>query len=106
VVALALERLGQAHLLESRPARSAAAPRMTRRSILSKMKVAAALLPVVATILAPTASAAASYLTDAQCASRGTNSVSCTKQPRKCTDIGTGYRACRSTKTKKACGCK
>jgi Coenzyme PQQ synthesis protein D (PqqD) len=54
LVWLSLERLERARLLEERPAAPAAAPGYSRRELVRRVGLAAATLPVVATILAPT----------------------------------------------------
>ena len=53
VVWMTLEELEQAHLLESEVVQPAGGSHMSRRTLLKQMGVAAALLPVVVTIVAP-----------------------------------------------------
>lgn len=59
VVWLALDQLGRARLLCHRMTRSASGPRRSRRDVVRRLGLAAALLPAVASILAPTAAEAA-----------------------------------------------
>jgi hypothetical protein len=56
---LALERLERAHLLDEAPERPAGVAGHSRRDLLRRAGLAAALLPVVSSILAPTAAEAA-----------------------------------------------
>ena len=77
VVWLALEQLGRAHLLTPPLPRSGQRPGVSRREVLRKLgKVAAVALPVVTSLVVPTASEAASCLpigsactTSAECCS-------------------------------------
>ena len=63
VVDLALARLAAAQLLESHPGR----PRISRRKLLRDVTIAAVLMPVVQSLTAPTALAAASRVTFLEC---------------------------------------
>ena len=54
IVTDALEQLGEKHLLRSEPVTRTTAPDTTRRELLKRMGVLAALLPVVLSITAPT----------------------------------------------------
>jgi len=68
VVQLALDRLERCHLLQIRTTRRAEEARASRRDLVRKLGVAAVALPVVMTIFAPTAAAAASGTTSTACA--------------------------------------
>ena len=59
LVWLSLERLERAHLLQERPAAPASVGRYSRRELVRRVGLAAAVLPAVATILAPTPAQAA-----------------------------------------------
>jgi hypothetical protein len=64
LVGMALERLAEAHLLEDEPV-AVSASRPSRRDVVRRVGLAAALLPVVASVLAPTpAEAAATCVTN------------------------------------------
>ncbi len=68
VIWLALDRLGQAHLLAAGAERKAGMPGLTRREVIRRLGPAAALsLPVVASILAPEAAQAATCIDPPQC---------------------------------------
>ena len=58
VIQLALADLGKARLLRERPKRSAGVSSSSRREIVKRLGMATAFLPVVASILAPTAAEA------------------------------------------------
>ena len=77
VVWLALERLGRARLLHERVTPPAGAARFSRREVIRKLVLVgglSVLLPVVSSIVAPTAAQAASCVTEASCQ----NSRNCT----------------------------
>ncbi|HYP27196.1 MAG TPA: PqqD family protein [Blastocatellia bacterium] len=66
VVWLALERLGKAHLLRERAVRLDGPAGLSRREVIRKLSMAAAIaLPAVTSIIAPTAVQAATCLTSA-----------------------------------------
>jgi hypothetical protein len=69
VVRLALDRLSKAKLLETDGASGGdwSGQPVSRRELLSKLKVAAVMLPVVASILAPSAADAATSITSLTC---------------------------------------
>lgn len=67
LVELALDQLLRAHLLEGEPRTRARAAKIPRRALLRKAGVAAALLPTVFALLAPTAASAASYVEQSVC---------------------------------------
>jgi hypothetical protein len=69
VVQLALARLHKCHLLQGEHPRWSDEARGSRRDFLRKLGVATVAVPVVMTIFAPTAAAAASRTTAAACAS-------------------------------------
>jgi hypothetical protein len=63
LVWLALEQLGRDHLLDARVSRPVSVERMTRRELMRRLGLAAAIaLPVVTSIVAPTPAQAASCL--------------------------------------------
>lgn len=64
---LALERLDRAHLIDRDPAAPRPRRALSRRRLLKRIAVAAALLPVVSSLTAPTALAAASSITSGEC---------------------------------------
>ena len=75
VVWLAVERLGRAHLLRERVIPPAGAPGLSRRDVMRKLALVGGLsilLPVVSSIVAPTAAQAASCITQASCLARQT----------------------------------
>lgn len=99
VVEYTLDRLEAAHLVE--PVRRASPrARMSRRRLLALIGSGAAQLPVVTSLVAPTALQAASYLTPMQCAARPRNA--CDVQPRKCS--GSPYTSCQ--KVSNVCRCR
>ena len=85
VVWLALDQLGRDRLLVERARRPADAPTLTRRELMKRVGLAAAVaLPVVTSIVAPTSAQAASCLptgascgTSAQCCSGVCNAGTC-----------------------------
>jgi hypothetical protein len=76
---LAVEQLGKANLLENRVMRSASTPRLSRREAVRKLGLGAALaMPVVVSIIAPTAvSAATCVITGAIGACKSTKDNNC-----------------------------
>ena len=63
VIWLALERLGKAHLLKERAVRAGSPTGLSRREVIRKLSLAAALsVPVVTSIIAPTAVQAATCI--------------------------------------------
>jgi hypothetical protein len=74
LVGMALERLAEGHLLEGEPV-AVLAPRLTRRDAMRRVGLGAAvLLPVVASVVAPTpAEAAATCVTNCSGKPNGTN---------------------------------
>ena len=86
---LALEELGKFHLLEAQVVRPAHVPRLTRREMLRLGAVAAAALPVIVSIVAPTAASAQTAIDPAQCTAR--TQPNCGGTP--CT--GGGNRTCQ-----------
>jgi hypothetical protein len=80
VVQLALDRLERCHLLQKLPAAGTDEARASRRDLMRKLGVAAVALPVVMTIFAPAASAAASGTTSLLCAT-------CIGMGLPCTDV-------------------
>ena len=87
VVALALERLEKSHLLTSKLAPQL--PGISRRELVRRVSIAAALVPVIALILVPTASARAT------CGANGSvctvNADCCSNN---CLDNGRGVLQC------------
>ena len=91
VVWLAVDRLGKAHLLRERVIPPACAPGLSRREVMRKLAVVGGLsilLPVVSSIVAPTAAQAASCITVNTCENSRTcpgcgNTPIC-GDPRKC----------------------
>jgi hypothetical protein len=67
LVQLALQALDRAHLLVRDPAVARPPRALTRRRLLKRIAVAAALLPVVSSLTAPTALAAASSVSSGEC---------------------------------------
>src|SRR5258707_3186617 len=67
VIQLGLNRLEKRHLLQARTTPRMAEARASRRDLMRKFGIAAVALPVVMTIFAPTAAAAASSTTSAMC---------------------------------------
>ena len=75
LVWLALEQLGRDNLLDARPARPARLAGLTRRELIKRVGLAAAVaLPAVSSIVAPTAVEAA-----ASCLPSGTTTTDCAK---------------------------
>lgn len=60
VIALAIERLGRARLLDEPPCSKTARARGTRRALIRQLGLTAVTAPVIVTMLAPSAAAAAS----------------------------------------------
>jgi len=103
VVWLALDRLGRAHLLRERVTPPAGAQRLSRRELLRKLALVgglSVLLPVVTSIVAPTASEAASGCLKTTCEGGTTSSCNgcagqkCTNDPPGCT---TKCKTCKWT---------
>ena len=97
---LALEELGKFHLLEAKVARPAHVPRLSRRDMLRLGAAAAAALPVIVSIVAPTAASAQSTLTSAQCQARRNNNpggcggIPCSNAPGTCQNTTGNNCAC------------
>jgi Coenzyme PQQ synthesis protein D (PqqD) len=85
---LALEQLGKFNLLEEKAVRPAHLPRLSRRDMLRLGVAAAAALPVIVSVVAPTAASAQTAITPAQCAAR--QNPNCGGTP--CTTGGTCQR--------------
>ena len=76
VVWLALEQLGQAKLLAAQPPRSIAQPSLSRRAVIRKIGLGAAVaLPLVTSILAPTSADAG--LTGCAASGQSCQTISC-----------------------------
>lgn len=110
LVEIALDELSRAHLLEVAPARRRHGAAMPRREILKKMKIAAAMLPSVFALLAPTAASASSFISIAGCGAllAGRTSV-CPNQ--KCLPAGFPQRYCRTRTSgtaaqRRTCSCR
>jgi hypothetical protein len=98
LVTLALEELAKAQLLEPGtppPKRSRLIP---RRQLLKQLQMAAALLPAVFSIVAPTAASAASYIAAASCtpAPAPGGCPNSNKINLKCLPLGPGQKYCRT----------
>jgi hypothetical protein len=111
VVWLALDHLGRAHLLGERVMPPAGAPRLSRREVMRKLALAGALsvlLPAVTSIVAPTATEAASGCLKTTCESGKTSScngcagLACTDDPKGCT---TKCKKCKWISGSKVCDC-
>lgn len=87
---LALEELGKFHLLEEKVSRPAGVPRLTRRDMLRLGVAATAALPVIVSIVAPTAANAQTAINPSTCTAR-TQATPCGGTP--CT--GGGNRTCQ-----------
>jgi len=87
IIDYALTRLGRAHLLEAQA--GAARSGLTRRDVVRRLGRAAAIsLPLVTSILAPTAARAQSTIPDATCGQADTVGKCCAGTGKKCRNRG------------------
>ncbi len=98
---LALDQLSKFYLLDEKVTRPAGMPRISRRDMMRIGAAAAFALPVVISIVAPTAANAQTSITPAVCASRRPNDPGgCGGTP--CTTSGT----CQPTMGNSPCACQ
>ena len=100
VVWLALEELGKYHLLEEKIARPETLPRMSRRDMMRLGVAAAVALPIIVSIVAPTAANAQTAISPSVCNAR--NQPNCGGTP--CTGGG-GSQLCTPFQAN-ACRCQ
>jgi hypothetical protein len=111
LVEMALDELSRAHLLDCPPAKGKKHAAIPRREMLKRLKIAAAMLPSVFALLAPTAASASSFIANAACGRLLAGPTSrCPNQ--KCLPAGFPQRYCR-TKTpassgpqRRTCSCR
>ena len=112
----AVDRLGKAHLLEERLSPPAGSSRLSRRDAIRRLGLGAALaVPMVMSIVAPTAVSAASCVADGQgtnCAGSTTSGACCSMccrldtNPDRCLQTGLPLGApCQVTNTVNSCEC-